>query len=82
LLGIANIKLSPTQLAWKTLIKQFADRGFVLWNYPEGVPFPCDDTKGKGIQGVPVKEQAILLEAFSHPIHPITLKHAYEDGRA
>ena len=82
LLGIANIKLSPTQLAWKTLIKKFAERGFVLWNYPEGVPFPCDDAKSKGIQGLPVKEQAILLEAFSHPTHPITLKHAYESGRA
>jgi hypothetical protein len=79
---VAGIKLSLNQLAWKTLIKQFADKGYVLWNYPEGVAFPCDDTKGKGIQGVPVKEQAILLDAFNHPTYPIELIHTYDSGGA
>jgi len=82
LLDVAGIKLSLHQLAWKTLIKQFADKGFVLWNYPEGVAFPCDDTRGKGIHGVPVKEQAILLNAFNHPTLPIKLVHTYDSGGA
>ena len=79
-LGVAGLKLSPNQLTWKTLVKLFADKGYVLWNYPEGVAFPCDDIKGKGIQGVPVKEQTILLEAFTHPMHPIKLVQTYKSG--
>jgi len=79
---VAGIKLSLNQLVWKTLIKPFADKGYVLWNYPEGVAFPCDDTKGKGIQGVLVKEQAILLDAFNHPTYPIELIHMYDSGGA
>ena len=79
---MAGIKLSPNQLSWKGLIKQFADKGYVLWNYPEGPTFPCDDNKRKGIQGVPVKDQAILLDAFNHPTHPIKLIHTYKSGGA
>jgi hypothetical protein len=82
LLDVAGVKLSTHQLAWKTLVKQFADKGFVLCNYPEGVAFPCDDTRGKGINGVPVKEQALLLDAFNHPTHPIKLVHTYDSGGA
>jgi len=36
----------------------------------------------KGIQGVPVKDQAILLDAFNHPTHPIKLIHTYKSGGA
>ena len=79
-LGVADLKLSPNQLAWKSFVKLFADKGYVLWNYPEGVAFPCDDIKGKGIQGVPVKEQTILLGAFTHPTHPIKLVQTYKSG--
>jgi len=75
-----DIKLSSNQFPWKLLIKHFADKGYVIWNYPEDVKFPGDETRGKGIHGLPVKAQMALLDAFDHPIYPIKLEHTYESG--
>jgi hypothetical protein len=74
------IKLSLSPFPWKGLLKHFAEKGYVLWNYPEDVTFPCDDTRGKGIQGVSASEQKALLDAFTHPTHPLRLVHEYPTG--
>ncbi|KIM38195.1 hypothetical protein M413DRAFT_30328 [Hebeloma cylindrosporum] len=76
----AGLRFSPNQLPWKSMIRSFAEKGYVIWNYPEEADFPCDDTRGKGIHGISVKEHALLLDAFKHPTHPIKAVLTYESG--
>ncbi|KAF8911096.1 hypothetical protein CPB84DRAFT_1842348 [Gymnopilus junonius] len=77
-----NVELisSRGNFQWKKLGHLFAAAGFVLHNYPEGVPFPSDTAGSKGIAGLKHKEAAILLNSFTHPTHPLMFKRMYKNG--
>ncbi|KJA22003.1 hypothetical protein HYPSUDRAFT_202495 [Hypholoma sublateritium FD-334 SS-4] len=55
------------------LANNFSKSGFVLHNYPEGVPFPTKCDKKKGIACLSVKEQNLLVNAFRHSEYPMKL---------
>lgn len=67
-------------LKWKGLPQLFAKQGLVVLNWPEDVPFPCDDKGKKGISSMKRQERLSLLAAFNHPTHPLSLEKRYDSG--
>ncbi|KJA14941.1 hypothetical protein HYPSUDRAFT_208298 [Hypholoma sublateritium FD-334 SS-4] len=63
-------------LLWKALPHAIAEAGCVLHNWPEDVPFPCDEnqtgkTASKGISILKLPARALLFAAFDHPTYPL-----------
>ncbi|PPQ96264.1 hypothetical protein CVT26_005544 [Gymnopilus dilepis] len=53
------------------LPKTLAKEGWIIENWPEGVPFACDCRTGKGVAGLSVEEQVALLKALKDPDFPL-----------
>ncbi|KAF8178003.1 hypothetical protein BJ912DRAFT_1063344 [Pholiota molesta] len=67
-------------LLWRALPQVIADAGCVLLNWPEDVPFPCDEAgknASKGISVLKLPARALLSAAFSHPTHPLVIERQY-----
>jgi hypothetical protein len=73
-----------SRLLWSGLAGHLIGFGCYCVNYPEGVDFPESKTKAesktkgnnnkksKGIACLPNNQLLRMLEAFEHPVHPIT----------
>ena len=68
-----GLTINGKSFPWKSLANNFSKSGFVLHNYPEGVPFPTKCDKKKGIACLSVKEQNLLVNAFRHSEYPMKL---------
>ncbi|KJA21973.1 hypothetical protein HYPSUDRAFT_202467 [Hypholoma sublateritium FD-334 SS-4] len=66
-------KISYMVFVHLDLANNFSKSGFVLHNYPEGVPFPTKCDKKKGIACLTVKEQKLLVNAFRDSEYPMKL---------
>lgn len=82
----AHHKITVTKgsgLLWRALPQVIADTGCVLLNWPEDVPFPCDEAgknASKGISALKLPARALLFAAFSHPTHPLAIEKKYASG--
>lgn len=74
-----------TGLHWKYLPQAVAEAGCVLVNWPEDVPFPCDNTGSKTtLRGIAILKQparVLLLAAFDHPTLPLGIEKRYGSGK-
>ncbi|PPQ76651.1 hypothetical protein CVT26_013926 [Gymnopilus dilepis] len=66
-------QLQTSRLPFSDLPKILAQNGWIIENWPENVPFPCDLQKGKGVAKLGASDRKTLLEAFDDPLHPIKL---------
>lgn len=61
-------------------MRNCAENGVIMENWPEGIVFPCDSTKSRGISGLSAKELRILLAAFRGS-DPIRFKKISDDRK-
>lgn len=73
-----GLTINRKSFPWKSLANTFSKSGFVLHNYPEGVPFPSKCDKKKGIACLNVKEQKRLVDAFRHSKYPVKLVKSFD----
>ena len=64
-------QLQQSRTPFTHIPKLLAQGGWVLENWPEDVPFPCDIPIGKGIASLPICHREPLLLAFDHPHYPL-----------
>ncbi|PPQ82640.1 hypothetical protein CVT26_001403, partial [Gymnopilus dilepis] len=69
--------MKRNNLAWKTLPSICAKAGIIILNWPEDVPYPCDDGFKKGISSMKQDQRLALLAAFEHSTRPVTFKKQY-----
>jgi hypothetical protein len=80
-LAKAGLTVPFKHFPWKNLVKVCSEKGIVIENWPDEVPFPCDETRSKGINGLSAKERNLLLNSFVHEKFRLRLAHRYrKDG--
>lgn len=83
-IGQFNITVTKgTNLHWKCLPQAVAEAGCVLLNWPEDVPFPCNNGSKTTLRGIAILKQparALLLAAFDHPTFPLGIEKRYRSG--
>ncbi|PPQ96266.1 hypothetical protein CVT26_005546 [Gymnopilus dilepis] len=73
-------QLSKSRLPYSDVPTILAAKGYVMENWPEDVPFPCDLPKGKGIAQLQVHQQKLLLDAFNDPSYPLKVVRKYSEA--
>ncbi|PPR04423.1 hypothetical protein CVT26_002289 [Gymnopilus dilepis] len=73
-------QLQQSKTPFTHIPKLLAQSGWVLENWPEDVPFPCDIPTGKGIASLPICHREPLLLAFDHPHYPLRVVRKYPDA--
>ena len=73
-------KFKQIQLPFSTIPAILAENGWILENWPEDVPFPCDLQQGKGIAGLKACYREPLLRALDDQHYPIKVVKRYTEG--
>ncbi|PPQ82420.1 hypothetical protein CVT26_013270 [Gymnopilus dilepis] len=74
-------QLQSSRFPFSDFPKILAQHGWIIENWPEDVPFPCDLQKGKGVARLEVSYRERLLKAFDDPQHPIRLVKKFPSGK-
>ena len=73
-----NIKLLSKTTQLTKLAQILAKEGWIIENWPEDIPFPCDCKTGKGVAGLSVDIQSKLVKALKEPHFPIQVVKKFE----
>ena len=73
LAAVAGFELPLTQFAWMGMCAILVAAGFIILNYPEGVPFPNEKQWGQGVceKKIPDTDSEILFKGSETPPLPI-----------
>ncbi|PPQ97888.1 hypothetical protein CVT26_013062 [Gymnopilus dilepis] len=66
-------QLQSSRFPFSDFPKILAQYGWIIENWPEDIPFPCDFQKGKGIARLGASHRDSLLKAFDDPQDPIKI---------